>query len=110
MILLSALIVAAAIGWAALQIVTELRAARTAAGSSDRVLSLLNLFAPALVATQQDPRAFLVWQPIAAAGRKLFPEDFATLDRASGSTFPFSRERIDAAHSQWTAEWLAWEL
>jgi hypothetical protein len=31
------------------------------------------------------------------------------LDRAAGSTFPFTREQIQAAHSQWTADWLGWE-
>ena len=109
MILLSALIVAAAIGWAALQIVGEMRAARGGAGAGERGATLLTLFAPALAATQQDPRAFLVWQPLAKAARQLFPEEFATLDRAIGGTFPFTKERIEAAHSQWTADWLAWE-
>ena len=109
-VLLAALIVAAAIGWAALHVVGELRARRDAAGSSERVAMLLTLFAPALAATQQDPRAFLVWQPIAKAARQLFPEEFAALDRAMGASFPFPGERIEAAHSQWTADWLAWEL
>lgn len=108
MILLSALVVAATIGWAALQIVGEMRAARRGAG--EHVAMLLTLFAPALTATQQDPRAYLVWQPIAKAARRLFPDQFATLDQAMGGTFPFTSERIDAAHSQWTADWLAWEL
>lgn len=110
MIVLSALIVAAAIAWAALQIVVELRAARVGSGASERVATLLTLFAPALAATQQDPCAYLVWQPIAKAVRQLFPDEFATLDRAMGGAFPFTSERIDAAHSQWTADWLAWEL
>jgi hypothetical protein len=92
------------------QIVGEMRAARGGAGLGDRIPTLLTLFAPALTAVQQDARAFLVWQPIAKATRQLFPEEFATLDRAIGGTFPFSRERIEAAHSQWTADWLAWEL
>ena len=70
----------------------------------------MTLFAPAIAATQQDPRAFLVWQPLAKAARQLFPEEFAAIDRAMGGTFPFPGERIDAAHSQWTADWLAWEL
>jgi hypothetical protein len=108
-ILLSALIVAAAIGWAALRIVAEMRAARGGSGASERVTTLLTLFAPALTDTQQDPRAFLVWQPIAKAARQLFPEEFGTLDRAMGGTFPLTSERIEAAHSQWTADWLAWE-
>jgi len=109
MILVSALIVAAAVAWAALQIVVELRAARPG-HSGDRVVALLTLFAPALTETRADPRAFLVWQPIAKAARQLFPDEFAALDRATGGTFPFPPERIEAAHSQWTADWLAWEL
>jgi hypothetical protein len=109
MILLSALIVAGAIGWAALQIVGEMRAARGGSEAGERVATLLTLFAPALAATQQDPRAFLVWQPIANAARQLFPGDFAAIDAAMGGRFPFTSERIDAAHAQWTADWLAWE-
>ena len=109
MILIAALIVAAAIAWAGLQIAGELRASR-GPGTSDRVATLLTLFAPALTETQHDPRAFLVWQPIAKAARQLFPEEFAALDRATGRTFPFASERIEAAHAQWTADWLAWEF
>ena len=110
MILIAALIVAGAVAWGALQIAAAVRAGQTRAGSGDQVAALLALFAPAVAATQQDPRAFLVWQPMAKAARQLFPEEFASLDRATGGTFPFSRERIEAAHAQWTADWLAWEL
>ena len=110
MILIAAFIVAAAIAWAGLLITGELRAARAAAAAGDRIAALLALFAPSLSETQNDPRAFLVWQPIARAARQLFPEELAALDRASGGTFPFPAARIDAAHSQWTADWLAWEL
>jgi hypothetical protein len=109
-IILAAVIVAAAIGWAALQIVGELRAARATAATEEHVAAMLTLFAPALIATQQDPRAFLTWQPIANAARQLFPDAFAALDRAAGGVFPFPKERIEAAHAQWTADWLAWEL
>jgi hypothetical protein len=109
-ILVSASIVAAAIAWAGSQIVGAIRTARTAGGGSERIAALLQLFAPALVATQQDPRAFLVWHPIAAAARQLFPEEFAALDKATGGAFPFPKERIEAAHAKWTADWLAWEL
>lgn len=109
-LVVAALVVAAAIGWAAIQVVAELRAARAAGGANDRIATLLTLFAPALVETQRDPRAFLVWQPIAKAARQLFPAEFAALDRAAGGTFPFPAERIEAAHAQWTADWLAWEL
>src|SRR5215211_33210 len=110
MTVLAALIVAAAIGWAALQIVGALRAAGAARATDDRIAAMLTLFAPALATTQQDPRAFLVWQPIANAARQLFPDAFAALDRTAGGAFPFPKERIEAAHSQWTADWLAWEL
>jgi hypothetical protein len=109
-IVLSALIVAAAIGWAAMTVARELRAARSGAAQPDRIAMLLTLFAPALVESQRDPRAFLVWHPIARATRQLFPEECAALDRATGGSFPFPAERIEAAHSQWTADWLAWEL
>jgi hypothetical protein len=108
-ILIAALIVAGAVGWSALQIAGAVRAGRPGAGR-DHLTELLAMFAPALVATEQDPRAFLVWQPIAKAARQLFPEEFASLDRAMGATFPFPRERIEAAHARWTADWLAWEL
>jgi hypothetical protein len=107
-ILLASLIVAAAVAWAALQIVAELRAAREERARA-RLLSLVNLFAPALTATQQDPRAYLVWQPIAKLARELFPSDLAALDRAAGATFPFTAADLQAAHAQWTTEWLAWE-
>ena len=114
MILLSAIIgaaviIAGAIAWAAAQIVGEMRAGRGGVGAGDRIATLLTLFAPALAATQQDARAFLVWQPLAKAARQLYPDEFVTLDRAIGGTFPFTNERIEAAHSQWTADWLAWE-
>ena len=110
MIVLSAFIVAGAIAWAARQIAAELRAARGAGKPGDRIAALLTLFAPALSETQRDPRAFLVWQPVARAARQIFPEEFASLDRAMGGTFPFTVERIEAAHAAWTADWLAWEL
>ena len=110
MIVLAAVIVAAAIVWGARQIVDALRATGGGSGTSDRVATLLTLFAPAIAATQQDPRAFLVWQPLAKAARQLYPDDFATLDRAMAGTFPFPKGRIEAGHSQWTADWLAWEL
>jgi hypothetical protein len=109
-IVVSALIVAAAIAWAAITIAGELRAGRGGAASPDRIATLLSLFAPALIETQRDPRAFLVWQPIARAARQLFPQEFAAIDAATGHTFPFPAAMIEAAHAQWTADWLAWEL
>src|SRR5262249_60983104 len=73
------------------------------------MLALIHLFGPARADTQQDPRAYLVWQPIAALARQLFPAESAALDRAAGGTFPFTQADLQAAHAQWTADWLAWE-
>ena len=75
-----------------------------------RTADLLAIFAPAVSAAAGDPRALLVWQPLARTARKLFPEEFATLDAAAGGPFPFTKEQIESAHAQWTADWLAWEL
>jgi len=108
-VLLSALVVAVAIAWAGWHVAAEVRAAHDRSSTSERVATLLTLFTPALTVTEQDPRAFLVWQPIAKAARQLFPAEFAALDRATGATFPFPIQRIEAAHAQWTADWLAWE-
>jgi hypothetical protein len=107
-IVLAALIVAAAIYWATQQIVMELKAARDEA-SRARTAALLQLFAPALAAADADPRALLVWQPLAQLARGLFPQEFTALDRAAPGSFPFTKERLEAAHAQWTADWLAWE-
>ena len=46
---------------------------------------------------------------LATTARKLYPKEFAALDHASGTTFPFSADLIERAHSRWTADWLAWE-
>ena len=72
-------------------------------------LSIASLFAPALPLVQNDPRALLAWQPLANTLRQRFPDEFAALDSAAGSTFPFSKDVISGAHARWTAEWLAWE-
>jgi hypothetical protein len=109
-ILISALIVACAVAWAGWHIGNQLRASRDRSGTAEHIAALLALFAPALAASQQDPRTFLVWQPIARAARQLFPEEFTALDNATGGRFPFPVERIEAAHARWTADWLAWEL
>ena len=108
MILLASLIVAGAIAWSALQLVAELRAARDARAAA-RTLSLIELFAPAIAAAQQDPRLYLVWQPVAKLARQLLPAEAAAIDRAAGATFPFSAADLQAAHAQWTTDWLAWE-
>ena len=108
MVVLAALILAGAVWWVGRQAVGELRAVRVEASRS-RVIVLLELFAPALAAARTDPRAFLVWQPIASSARQLFPAEFAEIDRVSGGTFPFTSADIEAAHAQWTADWLTWE-
>ena len=104
--ILSALIVAAAIAWAGGRIAREL-AAR--GGDRDQTARLLALLAPGIAAAAEDPRALLTWQPLATTARKLYPKEFAALDQASGTTFPFSADVIERAHSRWTADWLAWE-
>jgi hypothetical protein len=89
-------------------IVRELRASREEAKKA-RALAIMGLFAPAIAAARSDPRALLAWQPLARTARQLWPEDFTLIDSTSGSTFPFSVETVQAAHAQWTADWLAWE-
>jgi hypothetical protein len=106
--LIAAIIVAAAVYSGARAVAREIAAARDAAGRG-RALQIMGVFAPAVSAADADLRALLVWQPMARTARHLFPDEFAALDRAAGGTFPFSGERIQAAHSRWTAEWLAWE-
>ncbi len=109
--MLSALIVAAAIVWAARQVAAADRG--RVADDSDlqkpRVLMLLQLFAPAIASACGDPRLLIAWQPIANGARQLYPAEFARLDAAFAGTFPFTAAQIDAAHARWTAEWLAWE-
>jgi hypothetical protein len=106
---LAALSAVCAVGvWALLQVASALR--REAAESRrNRTLAILRLFSTGQSASQEDPRALLTWQPLAMAARRLCPDEFAELDRAFGSEFPFSRDVIQAAHARWSAEWLAWE-
>jgi hypothetical protein len=106
--LVSALLVSAAVIAAAFVISKALQPA-PADRSRARVLGLLAMFAPAVSAANADPRAILVWQPLAKTARHLFPGEFAELDAAAGGTFPFSKERVESAHAHWTADWLAWE-
>ena len=106
MSLLSALIVAAAVAGSALSVV---RARSGAAQREPQTAALLALFAPGIDAVRRDPRALLTWQPLAVAARRLYPSEFAALDAASGGTFPFTADQIQAAHARWSADWLAWE-
>jgi hypothetical protein len=111
-LLTAALVVIAACcalaAWSLWRLASAVQAAR-AREIQDRSLRLLVLFSPAVTSAADDPRALLSWQPIAAAARKLFPEEVSALDRAHGATFPFSSQQIEDAHSRWTADWLAWE-
>lgn len=107
-VLIAALIVAGVAVFIGRQIVGELRAAREEAARG-RTLVLLQMFSSAQMAAQTDPRALLVWQPLAKTARALFPAEFGSIDRAAGATFPFTTDQIQAAHAQWTADWLAWE-
>jgi hypothetical protein len=107
-VLIAALAVAGVLAVFGQQIVAELRAAREEAARG-RTIALVQMFAAGQAAALANPRALLVWQPLAKAARALFPAEFASVDRAAGATFPFTTDQIHAAHSQWTADWLAWE-
>lgn len=104
----AAIVVAAAILWAARALIAELKTARDEAAHT-RALALLQMFSAGIAAAHADPRALLTWVPLARAARKLLPAEFALLDAASGTMFPFSAEQVQAAHARWTADWLAWE-
>lgn len=108
MIILAALIVSAAVLAAAFRVASAVQASR-AEPPRARALELTAMFAPGLSAAAGDPRAILVWEPLARMARHIFPEEFALIDQAAGGAFPFSTDRLQAAHAQWTADWLAWE-
>jgi hypothetical protein len=99
----------AVVGVVALQRIAAALAARAAEGRRDRMLRLFALFSSGAASAADDPRLLLAWQPLAAAARTLYPEEFAALDRANGGTFPFKAEQLQAAHARWSADWLAWE-
>jgi hypothetical protein len=104
----AAIVVAAAILWATRALVAELQDARAEAART-RALAVLQTFSAGIAAARSDPRELITWVPLARAARQLLPAEFALLDAAAGASFPFSAGRIQAAHAQWTAEWLAWE-
>jgi hypothetical protein len=106
LLLASAVIVAASIVWTGFHVAGELRAARE---PRLRPVDLLGLFAPGISTVADDSKALLTWYPLAAAARRLHPSEFAAIDQAHGATFPFSVEQVQAAHSRWTTDWLAWE-
>jgi len=99
------LLAAAALAYVLWRISDELQRQRREA----TLRHLFTTFAPAAAAAQQDPKHLLVWYPLAQSSRKLFPDAFKDLDAAAGGAFPFTKEQLKAAHSRWTADWLAWE-
>jgi hypothetical protein len=105
---LGAALVAAAVVLGAARLAREMRMSREQAARS-RALDVMSVFAPGIAAASADPRALLAWQPLAQTARVLAPDAFQALDAAAGSTFPFSKENLEAAHAKWTADWLAWE-
>ena len=104
----AAIVIAAAVSWAGRELLAELRAAREEQVRA-RALAVLQMFASGVAATRVDPRALLTWQPLARTARQLLPTEFALLDAASGRPFPFNADEVQAAHAQWSADWLAWE-
>ena len=106
--MIAALVVAAAVVWAAFRIAAALEVSRSER-AREHALQLLAIFAPAVSAAAHDPRAILVWHPLAQTARQIFPEALAQLDAAAGGVFPFSAERLQSAHAHWTADWLGWE-
>jgi len=98
-------VVACAVTWT---IVVELKESRAEAARG-RAIALMALFAPALDAAQRDPRALLVWEPLARRARAIAADDMRAIEQASGGPFPFSAEMVQSAHAKWTADWLAWE-
>ncbi len=73
-----------------------------------QILSLLSTFGSVRQHSRSDPRALLDWHAAAESARRLFPDAVAALD-AEGARFPFGTAEIEAAHTNWTAAWLAWE-
>jgi hypothetical protein len=89
-------------------IVAELKASRDEAARG-RAIALMALFAPAIDAAERDPRALVVWEPVARKARALAAAEMAALEQAFGGAFPFSSDAVQNAHARWTADWLAWE-
>ncbi len=117
MVIVAAVIVACAVLGGAVLVSDAIRKERQRGQESQhaeemtrkRTAGLLATFAPAVGAAERDARAILEWDPLVRMARRLFPAEFVLLDQAAGGSFPFSREKLQAAHAQWSAEWLAWE-
>jgi hypothetical protein len=103
LLLLAGLLVVTLAG--VVQILHELRRRRREAA----VQRIIATFGDAAARAPGDARQLLAWYPLAAAMRRLFPAEFAQIDRALGAPFPFGPEQVQAAHARWTADWLAWE-
>ncbi len=103
------MIVAAAVLWAATRVAGACADRPQPASGAEQTIALLQLFAPALAEARRDPRALLVWVPIARSARALYPREFDAIERAAGGPFPFTAEYIQQAHARWTTEWLVWE-
>jgi hypothetical protein len=108
LVLIVAFVIAGTLMWCSWQLARELRAMRDDA-MRERTLQTLALLAPGLQLVREDPRALLIWQPLGRLVRQLLPAECATIDRAAGSTFPFSVDLVKDAHARWTSDWLAWE-
>jgi len=108
LLLTATIVAAAAIVVGARLIAVEIRQSHRDAANV-RTLTILQTLAPGIEAARSDPRALLVWHPIAQTLRRLCPDEFAVLDGAAGGPFPFPPDQLRAAHAQWTADWLAWE-
>jgi hypothetical protein len=105
---------ATVVGAVALWRMASMRQQAASERRRDRTLQLIQMFAAPAASPRSsfgdDPQTLLAWQPLVAVARKLFPEEFAELDRARGAPFPFGPEQVQAAHARWSADWLAWEL
>jgi hypothetical protein len=99
------LLIVGIVMWSTRATLTAMRAE----ANRTRTLQLLQLFGPAIAAAADDPRALLLWHPIASTARRLFPEESQSLDEAAGARFPFGPAQLHAAHARWTSDWLAWE-
>jgi hypothetical protein len=106
--LIAALLVSGSVILVGLRVAREMAAARKEERRR-RTEQLMNLFATGLSAAAADPRALLVWQPFAVIARKVFPDEFNSLDQASGGRFPFTKDYLESAHARWSADWLTWE-
>lgn len=104
-LILALLVLAGAVGGSCFVILGELKSRRREAALQHAIRT----FGPVLAAVHADPRQLLAWHPLAQIERRMMPEVFAGLDRASGGSFPFTKAAVHAAHARWTADWLSWE-